>query len=74
MFPRAAVGSVIGIGGTVGAIGGIFMSQFTGYDRRYGRISQELPIACPSYVVHIRCGSDQVLVIASPARCKSEVA
>jgi MFS transporter, ACS family, hexuronate transporter len=31
MFPRAAVGSVVGIGGTLGAIGGIFMSQFTGY-------------------------------------------
>ncbi|WP_294392281.1 MFS transporter [uncultured Sphingomonas sp.] len=31
MFPRAAVGSVIGIGGTVGAIGGMFMAKFTGY-------------------------------------------
>jgi ACS family hexuronate transporter-like MFS transporter len=31
MFPRAAVGSVIGIGGTVGAIGGMGMAKFTGY-------------------------------------------
>ena len=31
MFPQAAVGTVIGIGGTVGAIGGMFMAKFTGY-------------------------------------------
>lgn len=31
MFPRAAVGSVIGIGGTIGAIGGMMMAKFTGY-------------------------------------------
>lgn len=31
MFPRAAVGSVIGIGGTVGAVGGMLMAKFTGY-------------------------------------------
>jgi ACS family hexuronate transporter-like MFS transporter len=31
MFPRAAVGSVVGIGGTVGAIGGMGMAWFTGY-------------------------------------------
>jgi ACS family hexuronate transporter-like MFS transporter len=31
VFPRAAVGSVIGIGGTVGAIGGMLMAQYTGY-------------------------------------------
>ena len=31
MFPQSAVGSVIGIGGTVGAIGGMFMAKFTGY-------------------------------------------
>jgi ACS family hexuronate transporter-like MFS transporter len=31
VFPRAAVGSVIGIGGTVGAIGGMGMAKFTGY-------------------------------------------
>lgn len=31
VFPRAAVGSVIGIGGTAGAIGGIVMSKYAGY-------------------------------------------
>ena len=31
LFPRAAVGSVIGIGGMAGAIGGMFMSKFVGF-------------------------------------------
>ena len=31
MFPRGAAGSVVGIGGTVGAIGGMGMALFTGY-------------------------------------------
>jgi ACS family hexuronate transporter-like MFS transporter len=31
MFPRAAIGSVVGIGGTLGAIGGMVMAKFTGY-------------------------------------------
>jgi MFS transporter, ACS family, hexuronate transporter len=31
VFPRSAVGSVIGIGGTVGALGGMGMALFTGY-------------------------------------------
>ena len=31
LFPRKAVGSVVGIGGTVGAIGGMGMALFTGY-------------------------------------------
>jgi ACS family hexuronate transporter-like MFS transporter len=31
MFPRAAVGSVVGIGGTAGAVGGMLMSKFNGY-------------------------------------------
>lgn len=31
MFPRGAVASVIGIGGTMGALGGMGMSLFTGY-------------------------------------------
>jgi ACS family hexuronate transporter-like MFS transporter len=31
MFPRGAVGSVVGIGGMVGAIGGMGMALFTGY-------------------------------------------
>src|SRR3546814_3164943 len=31
IFPRGAVGSVVGIGGTLGAIGGMSMALFTGY-------------------------------------------
>jgi MFS transporter, ACS family, hexuronate transporter len=31
MFPRKAVGAIIGIGGTLGAIGGMFMAKFTGW-------------------------------------------
>ena len=31
MFPRGAVGSVIGIGGTAGAVGGMLMAKFVGY-------------------------------------------
>lgn len=31
VFPRSAVGSVVGIGGMVGAIGGMSMALFTGY-------------------------------------------
>jgi len=31
MFPRRAVGSVVGIGGTLGAIGGMFMAKFAGW-------------------------------------------
>ena len=31
MFPRAAVGSVVGIGGTAGAIGGVLVQKAAGY-------------------------------------------
>ncbi len=31
LFPRAAVGSVVGIGGTAGAIGGMAIAKFVGY-------------------------------------------
>ncbi len=31
VFPRYAVGSVVGIGGTAGAIGGMLMAKFTGW-------------------------------------------
>ena len=31
MFPRVAVGSVVGIGGTVGAIGGMLMAKYAGF-------------------------------------------
>jgi ACS family hexuronate transporter-like MFS transporter len=31
MFPRPAVGSVVGLGGMAGAIGGMFIAKATGY-------------------------------------------
>ncbi len=31
LFPRAAVGSVVGIGGMAGAIGGMMIARFVGY-------------------------------------------
>ncbi|MBB6229081.1 ACS family hexuronate transporter-like MFS transporter [Polymorphobacter multimanifer] len=31
LFPRSAVGSVIGIGGTVGAVGGMLMAKYAGF-------------------------------------------
>lgn len=31
LFPRAAIGSVVGIGGTAGAVGGMLIAQFVGY-------------------------------------------
>ncbi|MBB5685298.1 MFS transporter [Sphingobium boeckii] len=31
IFPRAAVGSVIGIGGTIGAVGGMMMAKYAGF-------------------------------------------
>ncbi|HET6970061.1 MAG TPA: MFS transporter [Phenylobacterium sp.] len=31
VFPRAAVGSVVGIGGMIGGVGGMAMSQYAGY-------------------------------------------
>jgi ACS family hexuronate transporter-like MFS transporter len=31
LFPRGAVGSVVGIGGTIGAIGGMLMAKYAGY-------------------------------------------
>jgi ACS family hexuronate transporter-like MFS transporter len=31
MFPRRAIGSVVGIGGTAGALGGMIFTKATGY-------------------------------------------
>jgi ACS family hexuronate transporter-like MFS transporter len=33
VFPRSAVGSVVGIGGMIGAIGGMVMSKYAGFVR-----------------------------------------
>jgi ACS family hexuronate transporter-like MFS transporter len=53
MFPRGAVGSVVGIGGTVGAIGGMGMALFTGYilDTTNNNYSVLFAIAGSAYFV-----------------------
>jgi ACS family hexuronate transporter-like MFS transporter len=45
VFPRAAVASVIGIGGTVGAVGGMLMAKYTGW------VLQSLGTYTPIFVV-----------------------
>ncbi len=45
MFPKSAVGSVIGIGGTIGGIGGILMAQYA------GRVLDQLGTYTPIFVV-----------------------
>jgi ACS family hexuronate transporter-like MFS transporter len=53
VFPRKAVGSVVGIGGTVGAIGGMGMALFTGYilDATNNNYSVLFAIAGSAYFV-----------------------
>ena len=52
LFPRAAVGSVIGIGGMIGAFGGMGMSLFTGYILdTTGSYSVLFAICASAYVV-----------------------
>ena len=36
MFPRRAVGSVVGFGGMAGAVGGMLIAMITGYDAASG--------------------------------------
>ena len=52
LFPRGAVGSVIGIGGTVGALGGMGMALFTGWllDRTGGNYSVLFAICASAYL------------------------
>lgn len=54
MFPRAAVGSVVGIGGTAGAIGGMLMSKYNGYILDvFGNYQPIFAIAGGAYIVGI---------------------
>jgi ACS family hexuronate transporter-like MFS transporter len=52
MFPRRAVGSVVGIGGFAGAIGGLFMNLGTGYLKEMtGSYATMFAIAGSAYLV-----------------------
>jgi ACS family hexuronate transporter-like MFS transporter len=52
MFPRRAVGSVVGIGGFAGAIGGFFMNLGTGYLKQMtGSYTTMFAIAGSAYLV-----------------------
>lgn len=57
VFPRSAVASVIGIGGTVGAIGGMLMSQYTGW------VLQSLGTYTPIFVVAAGAYAMALLVV-----------
>lgn len=57
VFPRSAVGSVIGIGGTVGAIGGMLMSTYTGW------VLQSLGTYTPIFVVAAVAYAAALLVV-----------
>ena len=52
VFPRAAVASVIGIGGTAGAIGGMLMAKFAGYVlERIGSYTPIFVVAACVYLI-----------------------
>jgi ACS family hexuronate transporter-like MFS transporter len=57
IFPRGAVGSVVGIGGTLGAVGGMGMALFTGYilDATNNNYSILFAIAGSAYFVALLC-------------------
>jgi ACS family hexuronate transporter-like MFS transporter len=54
MFPRVAVGSVVGIGGTAGAVGGMLMSKYNGYILDvFGSYQPIFALACGAYIAGI---------------------
>jgi ACS family hexuronate transporter-like MFS transporter len=52
IFPRRAVGSVVGIGGTMGAIGGMLMAKYAGFVLdRIGSYTPIFVVAGTTYLV-----------------------
>ncbi|WP_380877493.1 MFS transporter [Sphingomonas sp. DBB INV C78] len=52
LFPRGAVGSVVGIGGTVGAIGGMLMAKYAGFILdSFGTYTPLFAVAGSAYLV-----------------------
>ena len=55
MFPRAAVGSVVGIGGAMGALGIVLMQKLAGYIVQWtGSYSILFMISASTYLVALR--------------------
>ncbi len=71
IFPRGAVGSVVGIGGMIGAIGGMGMAKFTGYilDATGKNYSILFAICASAYFVALL-----VVHLLSPRLARVEVA
>jgi ACS family hexuronate transporter-like MFS transporter len=76
MFPRAAVGTVVGIGGTAGAVGGMLMSKFNGYILgMFGSYQPIFALAGSAYIVAIvaiHCLSPKLTRVAEEAVRVSE--
>ena len=54
LFPRVAVGSVVGIGGMAGAVGGMLMSKYNGYILdAFGSYQPIFALAGGAYIVAI---------------------
>ena len=52
VFPKQAVGSVVGIGGAAGAIGGMFMAQYAGWVlERIGSYTPIFTVAAAVYLL-----------------------
>jgi ACS family hexuronate transporter-like MFS transporter len=52
VFPRSAVGSVVGIGGMIGAIGGMVMSKYAGFVLdKLGTYTPIFVVAASAYIL-----------------------
>jgi ACS family hexuronate transporter-like MFS transporter len=52
LFPRAAVGSVVGIGGMIGAIGGMAMAKYAGFVlEKIGSYTPLFVVAASAYLL-----------------------
>jgi len=69
MFPRTAVGSVTGIGGMAGSVGGFLLATFTGYILQLtGSYASLFALAASAYLVAL-----VVVVTLAPGLKKVEV-
>jgi ACS family hexuronate transporter-like MFS transporter len=68
MFPRTAVGSVAGIGGMAGAVGGFLLATFTGYILQLtGSYASLFALAASAYLVALF-----IMVLFAPGLRKVE--